>query len=696
VNHNKQAGMKKLLPLILAFLFAISLTDIFAQAKQYILFDHFTNASCPPCAAQNPFMEATFAANFGRYHQISYHTWWPGPTDPMYTYNKPCNHKRTNYYGVNGVPDVFMLGSTNLGSPTAVTQQLINNTAYQAAPIRIRVKETSSGLVRTAKITVYTVGTVPSSSDYRIFGSVNEKHIHYSSPPGSNGEKDFYNVMRMLLPDSLGASFTPAAPGDSVTVIYTYNLDYTHWDTTQIYTVAFIQDNNTKWIVNSGSSIDPDWELVPVDQSFKKGQPGDQITWHYKVFNLGGNAENFRFKLSTQTPSDWNASYVLNGTPGTDSTDISIPGKAVWDLVVNMTIGDVDTVGNHTLSMQSLDHPEFAPNGLTAYVISGVNELIINDDGGWGDGSGMSSATFQNNYISGLKYAGASAFAVIDLTTFKRGYNDTCMGDVQNYYYNVGWSFPALTDDLAAMFTSELNAGKRLFISGQDIGWDVFTGSASGGHGTVATQTFYKNFLGATWVADGDANNSQYIANPADSVFGQISTSPLGNVYGGTNFFPDQIQPYGPGKVTFYYNTAHSKDGGVRAYSGPWKTVYLAASLEQISDSMVRMAIIKTAHDWFGGIPTGIAPVIPAQQAYLGQNFPNPATGNTTIMLNNITSDMSLQLLDPFGRICLSVNIPSGSESVILSTSSLNSGIYFYRLVSEGRTLETKRMVVVH
>lgn len=134
----------------------------------------------------------------------------------------------------------------------------------------------------------------------------------------------------------------------------------------------------------------------------------------------------------------------------------------------------------------------------------------------------------------------------------------------------------------------------------------------------------------------------------------------------------------------------------MRAYNGPWKTVYLAASLEQVSDSMLRKVIIKTAHDWFGGIPAGITPVDPARETYLGQNYPNPATGSTAIMLNNITGDMSLQLLDPLGRICATSKVPSGSESIIISTASLNPGIYFYRLVSEGRTLETKRMIVAH
>jgi hypothetical protein len=57
---------------------------------------------------------------------------------------------------------------------------------------------------------------------------------------------------------------------------------------------------------------------------------------------------------------------------------------------------------------------------------------------------------------------------------------------------------------------------------------------------------------------------------------------------------------------------------------------------------------------------------------------------------------MSLQILDPLGRIYSTEQIPSGSASVVIPTASLMSGIYFYRLVSEEKMLETKRMLVVH
>ena len=51
--------------LILAFLFSlIGNAPLFSQATKYVLFEHFTQASCGPCASQNPgFQDDILAKN---------------------------------------------------------------------------------------------------------------------------------------------------------------------------------------------------------------------------------------------------------------------------------------------------------------------------------------------------------------------------------------------------------------------------------------------------------------------------------------------------------------------------------------------------------------------------------------------------------------------------------------------------------
>src|SRR5207247_1065270 len=116
---------------------------------------------------------------------------------------------------------------------------------------------------------------------------------------------------------------------------------------------------------------------------------------------------------------------------------------------------------------------------------------------------------------------------------------------VQNIYYNVGWSFPAFTDDWVASLQSLMDNGVNLFVSGQDIGWDVWTDPSAYGHATAASQDFYTNYLFSSWIADGDGSNSILTASAGDPIFGNFSNMSIEHYYGSTYFYPDQISPQG-------------------------------------------------------------------------------------------------------------------------------------------------------
>src|SRR5882672_8984297 len=127
----------------------------FGQAKKYPLFEHFSQASCPPCAAQNPYFEAVYEANYSNMHHITYHTSWPG-VDPMYDYNTSASAGMVSYYGVSGVPDMFING-TNNNSPANVTQEVVNDLFTESSPIRILVTESTVGTTRNVTVEVQTI-----------------------------------------------------------------------------------------------------------------------------------------------------------------------------------------------------------------------------------------------------------------------------------------------------------------------------------------------------------------------------------------------------------------------------------------------------------------------------------------------------------------------------------------------------------
>src|SRR4051794_7381056 len=106
--------MKKLFTLSSLFVLFLSYNSI-AQSVGLVLAEEFTQASCPPCASQNPAFNTLLNANPTKVCQIKYQTSWPG-VDPMNDQTDSWVAPRVAYYGVTGVPTATMDGQQMRGS----------------------------------------------------------------------------------------------------------------------------------------------------------------------------------------------------------------------------------------------------------------------------------------------------------------------------------------------------------------------------------------------------------------------------------------------------------------------------------------------------------------------------------------------------------------------------------------------------
>ncbi len=252
--------MKKIT--LLLFAFALYGSAVFSQSQRLVLAEEFTNASCDPCADQNPAFDALLSQNTDKITSIKYHMSWPG-TDPMYTANTVDNNARRAVYGISGVPHVHMDGNWWNGAPANVTQSKIDQAYAIPSPFEIQVHYELAD--NDQKINVTTLVNVTgdvSGSNLRLFVVVIEKHIHFTSPPGYNGEKDFYNVMKKILPDKNGLDLKPSYSAGE------YFIVSDSWDLANVYNndelsvVAFIQDMGTKEVFQAANgSTDP---IVPL------------------------------------------------------------------------------------------------------------------------------------------------------------------------------------------------------------------------------------------------------------------------------------------------------------------------------------------------------------------------------------------------------------------------------------------------
>ncbi len=675
-------------------LFALAIgTGAFAQAPKYVVLEQFTQASCGPCAQQNPGFDATILTpNPNKVRHIAVHTSWPG-TDPMYNYNTTESAAQVSLYGITGVPHVVMQGNAKKGAPSSFTQFDIDNEINKGSPIKVKVVDTDNGSTHTAVVTVSSWGAPPSGT-YKLKTVILENPITYSVAPGSNGEKVFPNVYRKMLPNTSGDAITLPTQGNSVSYTYTYTEDAA-WVLNNIHLVSYLQETSTKAILNAGSTKDPvvNGSITPPTTAVKAGVNAQQSNFSITTTNFGTANEQFVYSLTATCPNDWTSNFVINSNTYTTSSPCTLTVNAAQTIpvAINVTPGPTPAVGKFVLTMFSTTNNSSMT--ATVYVIAGITDLVVSNAAGKGDGSAGSALTWEGDFVNGLIAAGCTSYGKTEHNVFVRAVSDGAISAVKNIYYNIGWTFPAFNDNTVAQLTTFLNSGKCMFVSGQDIGWDTWD-LTNGGNGTVNTQAFYTNFLGATYVNDGTTTAGVALTTQtSDPEFGTVPNTTLINYYGGTYFFPDEINPTGTGVTIFKYGST-SKVGGVRNTNGTWKTVYLCPGVEQLANTTAKNNMITASYNWFNK-STGTEEFDRAMLG-LGQNYPNPSNGLTAIPMSKVETDMTLQVIDLAGRVVMQQKVAKGTELVNINTSGIDAGMYMYRLTDGSTVSKAKPMQVVH
>ncbi|MBN2175959.1 MAG: T9SS type A sorting domain-containing protein [Bacteroidales bacterium] len=243
--------MKRKLYLLAILLFSTT-TVIFAQSERLVLLEHFTQASCGPCALYNPTINTLLNSNPDVITAIMYHTSWPG-YDPMYNHNVEDNGARTSYYSVSSVPNSVLDGNYYNGHPNGWNINSVNNRAAIPSPVDIYMHHELSNDESQITVTMMIVASESVAAGMKTTIAVIEKHIHFNTPPGSNGEIDFYNVMKKLLPAASGVILPAMEAGEYIILQYSWEHQNVY-DINELSAVGFLQNNLTKEVLQSANS----------------------------------------------------------------------------------------------------------------------------------------------------------------------------------------------------------------------------------------------------------------------------------------------------------------------------------------------------------------------------------------------------------------------------------------------------------
>lgn len=666
----------------------------YAQAPKFVLFEHFTQASCGPCAAQNPAFEANILnANLQTVKHIAFHTSWPG-VDEMNAANASEVADRVVYYNVSGVPNVVLQGNYKQGAPGAMTQADVNAQFSMGSPVKIEVSEVDNGATRDVTVVVKSVGNVPAGT-YKLYTAVVENPVDYVTAPGNNGETHFPNVFRKMYPSISGEDVVPAATGSSVTYTYTYTVSPT-WVAANVKVISFLQNTVTKEVLNVGTVSDPviNYSLSSPTTEISNIAAGNATSFTLTTGNTGSTNEDFIYTLTNDAPIDWTSNFSIDANTYSSTATITSNPGTTSTITINVTPGSSRGIATYTLSVSSVNNPGSPAMTKKVYVISGVTDLIVNNSGYVGDGTTAgSAANWGSVYTDGLVAANNQGYASTDDIILEKAVSNSAFGGINNVYYNAGWTFPGITDNVALALQDFMDNGGNLFISGQDLGWEI-NDSTTSTFVTPVKKAFFKNYLHASFVTDGGTTNSTLNAVATDAIFPDMATATINNFYGGAYFYPDQINANDTtAKAIFKYGTS-ARIGGLRAQTSSYKMVYIAPGMEMLN-AVNSNEILKRAHDWFYGYQgTSSIDEIGTLLSGMGQNYPNPSTGFTTIQLENIEQNMNFELIDITGKVVFTKQITKGTTRIDLGTGTYSAGKYVYRLTDAAGKSVTKSMLI--
>ena len=301
-----------------------------AQHQRRVLIEEFTNASCPPCAAQNPAFNVTVDNNIQFLTPIKYQTNWPG-YDPMNVQTQADVAPRVTYYGVSGVPNGRQNGILEVFPLTSYTAAMIQAAYNTLTPVTIALSHSLNATFDSVRVNVSVTSDSALTGMLRLRVAVVEDEIVFASAPGSNGEADFYQIMRKMLPNATGTTTGNFTAGETKTYSFIWKLAH-FYDLNSMSVAAFLQDDATKEVHQSARTepITPGIPSVGVEIPAKNVfacAPGFSPT--FTLTNTGAanlTSVGLRFRQGTGVWSNlnWTGDLAPGASQDVQLTDIVI------------------------------------------------------------------------------------------------------------------------------------------------------------------------------------------------------------------------------------------------------------------------------------------------------------------------------------------------------------------------------------
>ena len=492
------------------------------------------------------------------------------------SYGSPEIDAAIAYYGVSGYPTVIFNGQTMVVGAGAITATgasylpIVEAASFQPAPIRIEIDsfDPATGDIQ-ATVTMY------SETD-----ALAGDHIRFLLL-----EDNLTSLHTRATRDIINDTITLSGAGSTAVFNRSFDVD-PGWNQANLHAVVFVQRAADKEVLQADSSYDePDYSvraMVPFDRVKIGPSSGTQPSPPFTLANVG-LADTFTIELVVDhAPAGWAASYWDDlGGNHTGPWSFSLGVQESTEFSIDVTPATPGYMKFHLeVSSPNLTAPLIIP---FTYLSDDLDVLIVDDDGAQG---------YESYYTTALDSLGV-LYGVWDLNAGKL--TDDVLQAYSVLIWQIGESYPTLDADDRDFLTNHLDNGGSLFLTGQDIGWELNT-SDSGNY----DPTWYHDYLHANYVRD-DTNILYLNGVAGDPISDGLTLHIAGGDGANNQEYPDEIAPR-DSDATAILNYQGDGVGGIRAASATSgaRVVYLGFGFEAIDNAQHRADLLGPALQWLG------------------------------------------------------------------------------------------------
>jgi hypothetical protein len=584
------------------------------------------------------------------------------------SYGTSETNARIAYYGVTGYPTVIFDGTIPVvGGGAAVA----SGTSYEpivaseiGSPSHFKITVNSVDVEHPGSIDfdIEVIETIPDIGNVKIRTLLLENNV-------SGIHTD---VTRDVLPD---VNLTVSTMGESQNVVHNFDVDPT-WDGDK-WVAIFIQDDDDTSILQSASTrAMPDYSIRYWAKGNRAVITPSSGTYEYQdfaVWNLGQNTDVIRVTLDEGTmPPGWTCVFTDGVTDYSGYLDLNLNPEEFEVFHMKITSSGPG-YATPRIVLTSNNLPGVEREIKYALITNDVEVLFVDDDG---------AETYEDYHKDAMDNYGVT-YGIWD-----RSFAALTSSDLLNFEvvtWQTGFAFPTLDTDDRNALAGYLDGGGKLFITGQDIGWDLHDQGGS-------AVTWYHDYLHATYLTD-DVNRNYVSGVPHDPITEGMALTLFGGDGANNNLYPSAIEPRDGWASPIFTYDGTAWTGAIKAITPVHRVVYLAFPYESIDNADDRRLLTERVLDWFAEVVD--APEAPVTLIHPTIHaFPNPAPGGATVsyaLPSAGPAKLGIYALDgSLVRTLVDGKVPAGQHVLHWdghdnSGNPVSSGVYFYRLTAADR-----------